>query len=118
MIDTHAHLDHPLFQNDIEAVVRRAVEDGVSAIVNIGYDPKSARATVGFVDKYPFFFGVLGTHPHDAAGHTLDYEDELKDLLDRPRMLGVGEIGLDYYYDHSPRDIQRKVFRRMLWMAR
>ncbi len=118
MIDTHAHLDHPLFENDIDAVVRRAVEDGVSAIVNIGYDPKSARATVGFVDKYPFFFGVLGTHPHDAAGHTLDYENELKDLLDRPRMLGVGEIGLDYYYDHSPRDIQRKVFRRMLWMAR
>jgi TatD DNase family protein len=70
------------------------------------------------VDKYEFFYGVLGTHPHGAAGHTLAYEIELKELLDRPRMIGVGEIGLDYYYDHSPREVQRKVFRRMLWMAR
>jgi TatD DNase family protein len=118
MIDSHAHLDHPLFSEDIDDVVRRAVEDGVRAVVNIGYDPESARATAALVDKYDFFYGVLGTHPHDAAGHTLAYEIELKELLDRPRMIGVGEIGLDYYYDHSPREAQRKVFRRMLWMAR
>jgi TatD DNase family protein len=118
MIDSHAHLDHPAFHEDLEAVLARAIEDGVSAVVNIGYDRESARATVAFVEKYPFFYGVLGTHPHDAVKHTLEYEEELKDLLDRPRMIGVGEIGLDYYYDHSPRDLQRKVFRRMLWMAR
>jgi TatD DNase family protein len=118
MIDSHAHLDHPQYKDDIEEVLERAVVDGVRAIVNIGYDSKSTRATVAFVEKYPFFYGVLGTHPHDASGHTLDYEVELKDLLDRPRIIGVGEIGLDYYYDHSPRDIQRKVFRRLLWMAR
>jgi TatD DNase family protein len=118
MIDSHVHLDHPLFKDDFDEVVARAVEDGVSAIVNIGFDPESTRATAEFVEKYPFFFGVLGTHPHDAVGHTLEYEVELKSLLDRPRMIGVGEIGLDYYYDHSPRDVQRKVFRRMLWMAR
>lgn len=118
MIDSHVHLDHPLFKDDFEEVVARAIEDGVSAIVNIGFDPESTRATAEFVEKYPFFFGVLGTHPHDAAGHTLDYEVELKTLLDQPRMIGVGEIGLDYHYDHSPRDVQRKVFRRMLWLAR
>jgi len=118
MIDSHAHLDHPLFREDIDDVVTRAVEDGVRAVVNIGYDPESARATAAFVEKYDFFYGVLGTHPHDAAGHSLAYEIELKELLDRPRMIGVGEIGLDYYYDHSPREVQRKVFRRMLWMAR
>jgi TatD DNase family protein len=118
MIDSHTHLDHPLFRDDIDNVVTRAVEEGVRAIVNIGYDPDSARATAGLVDKYPFVYGVVGTHPHNAADHTLDYELELKVLLDRPRIIGVGEIGLDYYYDHSPRDVQRKVFRRMLWMAR
>jgi len=118
MIDSHAHLDHPSFQEDFEGVVAHAVEDGVSAIVNIGYDRESALTTAAFVVKYPFFYGVLGTHPHDAVKHTLEYEDELKDLLDLPRMIGVGEIGLDYYYDHSPRELQRKVFRRMLWMAR
>ena len=118
MIDSHTHLDHPLFRDDIDDVVTRAVEEGVRAIVNIGYDPDSARATAGLVDKYPFVYGVVGTHPHNAAGHTLEYELELKTLLDRPRIIGVGEIGLDYYYDHSPRDVQRKVFRRMLWMAR
>jgi TatD DNase family protein len=118
MIDSHAHLDHPLFRGDIDDVLRRAVEDGVRAVVNIGYDPESARATAAFVEKYDFFYGVLGTHPHDAAGHSMAYELELKEMLDRPRMIGVGEIGLDYHYDHSPRDVQRKVFRRMLWMAR
>lgn len=118
MIDSHAHLDHPLFREDIDDVIRRAVEDGVRAVVNIGYDPDSARATADFVERYDFFFGVLGTHPHDASGHSLEYELELKELLDRPRMIGVGEIGLDYHYDHSPRDVQRKVFRRMLWLAR
>jgi TatD DNase family protein len=118
MIDSHTHLDHPLFHDDIDDVVTRAVEEGVRAIVNIGYDPDSARATAAFVDKYPFVYGVVGTHPHNAAEHTLDYEVDLKTLLDRPRIIGVGEIGLDYYYDHSPREVQRKVFRRMLWMAR
>jgi TatD DNase family protein len=118
MIDSHAHLDHPLFKEDLDDVVKRAVEDGVRAVVNIGYDPESARATAAFVDEYPFVYGVLGTHPHDAARHTMAYEIELKELLDRPRMIGVGEIGLDYFYDNSPRDVQRKVFRRMLWMAR
>ena len=118
MIDSHTHLDHPSFQDDLEEVLARAVEDGVSAIVNVGYDRESVKATQAFVQRYPFFFGVLGTHPHDAIKHDLQYELELKELLDRPRMIGVGEIGLDYHYDHSPRDIQRKVFRRMLWMAR
>jgi TatD DNase family protein len=118
MIDSHTHLDHPSYQEDIEEVLARAVEDGVSAVVNVGYDRESARATTAFVQRYPFFFGVLGTHPHDAVKHDLQYEVELKALLDRPGMIGVGEIGLDYHYDHSPRDIQRKVFRRMLWMAR
>ncbi len=118
MIDSHTHLDHPSFQDDLEEVLTRAVEDGVSAVVNIGYDRESAKATQAFVQRYPFFFGVLGTHPHDAIKHDLQYELDLKELLDRPRMIGVGEIGLDYHYDHSPRDIQRKVFRRMLWMAR
>jgi TatD DNase family protein len=118
MIDSHTHLDHPSYKDDLEEVLARAVEDGVSAMVNVGYDRESTKATTAFVQRYPFFFGVLGTHPHDAVKHDLDYELELKALLERPRMIGVGEIGLDYHYDHSPRDIQRKVFRRMLWLAR
>ena len=102
MIDSHTHLDHPLFRDDIDEVVTRAVEEGVRAIVNIGYDPDSARATAGFVDKYPFVYGVVGTHPHNAAGHTLDYEVELKALLDRPRIIGVGEIALSDHRSSQP----------------
>jgi TatD DNase family protein len=118
MIDSHVHLDHAAFSGDLDQVLARAVEDGVSAVVNVGYDRESARATAAFVDRYPFFFGIVGTHPHDASKHDADYESELKDLLDRPRILGVGEVGLDYYYDHSPREVQRNVFRRMLRLSR
>jgi TatD DNase family protein len=60
----------------------------------------------------------VGTHPHDASKHDAEYESELRQLLDRPRILGVGEVGLDYYYDHSPRDVQREVFGRMLRLSR
>lgn len=118
MIDSHVHLDHPAFEEDLEEVIAHAVEDGVRALVNVGYDPKSARATAAFLDKYPFFYGVVGTHPHDASGHDQRFEADLEKLLGRSRVVGVGEIGLDYYYDYSPRDVQKDVFRRMLHLAR
>jgi TatD DNase family protein len=118
MIDSHLHLDHPAFQDDLEAVLARALSDGISGFVNIGFDRDSARATAALVEKYPFCFGVVGVHPHDAVKWNEPLERELEALLKRERLLAVGEIGLDYYYDHSPRDVQRDVFRRMLSLAR
>jgi TatD DNase family protein len=118
MIDSHCHLDLPHFEDDFEDTVARAVREGVTALMNIGYDEASARATAGFVERFPFFFGVVGTHPHDASAHSDAHEAELRRLLAHPRIVGVGEIGLDFYRDHSPRDRQREIFRRMLRLAR
>lgn len=112
------HLDHPAFKDDQEDVVARAVEDGVSGFMNIGFDPGSARATAELLDKYPFFYGVVGTHPHDAKGHDKEFENQIEKLLERPQVLGIGEVGLDYYYDYSPRGVQKSVFGKMVRLAR
>lgn len=117
MIDSHVHLDHPAFAEDLDGVLAHAVEDGVSALMNVGFDRTSARTTADLVEKYPFFYGIVGTHPHDAVSHDEAFEDELAQYLDQPRILGIGEIGLDFYYDHSPRPVQREVFRQMLRLA-
>jgi TatD DNase family protein len=73
---------------------------------------------MALLEEFPFFFGVIGVHPHDAA--TLDdaFAADIERYLDHPRVIGVGEIGLDYYHDHSPRDVQREVFRRQIRLAR
>lgn len=118
MIDSHCHLNLEQFAGDFEPMLARALGDGVSAFVNIGFDRESARQTMELLDRYPFFYGVVGVHPHDAESLDDALMAELERYLDHPRVLAVGEIGLDFYRDHSPREVQRDVFKRMLALAR
>jgi TatD DNase family protein len=118
MIDSHVHLNHSDFAEDFDAVVQRARDAGVVRMVNIGFDLHSSRETVELVKKYPFVDGAVGVHPHDAATYNDGVEAALADLLDTPRVVAVGEIGLDYYRDLSPRDSQRRAFRRQLALAK
>ena len=118
MIDSHCHLNHPAFKDDFDSVVARAVSDGVAGFVNIGFDRESIRETKALVEEYPFFYGVVGVHPHDAEACDDQLVGEISKLLDHERIIAVGEIGLDFYRDLSPRDVQRDVFRRMLGVAR
>jgi|GEM_PF-14697 len=118
MIDSHCHINLKHFDGDLEGVITRALGDGVRALMNIGYDPETARATIGLVERFPFVFGVVGIHPHDAQRLDDAYENEIREMLDHERILGIGEVGLDYYRDLSPRDVQADAFRRMIHLAR
>ncbi len=118
MIDSHCHLNLQHFEDDREGTIARAVSDGVVAFVNIGYDRESLRETLELVERYPFVFGAAGVHPHDAATLDDNLEATVRHALDHPRMIAVGEIGLDFYRNLAPREVQVETFRRMIRLAR
>lgn len=118
LIDTHAHLDHPRFDEDREAVIRRAWEAGFVAIVTIGSDLASSERAVALAEAHDGVFAAVGIHPHDASGATEAALERLRQLAAHPKVVAIGEIGLDYYYDYSPRPVQRDVFIRQLGLAR
>ncbi|MCR4440208.1 MAG: TatD family hydrolase [bacterium] len=117
LIDTHAHLDFPELAEDVADVTRRAREVGVVSIVNVGVDLASSLASVRLAEKYEGVYAAVGIHPHDAATARDEALRELRTLARHPKVVAVGEIGLDYYRGHSPRDVQRQVFGRLLSMA-
>ncbi len=117
LIDSHVHLDMDQFKDDRDEVVARARAAGVGEMLNVGYDPGSLGRTIAVTERYPEVFGALGIHPHHAGDWSEDLEKRLKETLLRKKILAVGEMGLDYYRDLSPRDKQRDVFRRQIGIA-
>lgn len=118
MIDSHAHLNDPRFAEDLDEVIARAKEAGVHTITNIGYDLASSRRAVALAEQYTGFWAVVGLHPHDARLWNEGMLRAFTELAQHPRVVAIGEIGLDYHYDNSPRDKQREVFRAQLALAR
>jgi TatD DNase family protein len=118
LFDTHAHYDDEQFNDDRDALLAAMPENGVSLIVNAGSSLASSIKGLALADAYPFVYAAVGVHPHDAQ----DMDDgtvlELEKLLKHPKAVAVGEIGLDYHYDFSPRDIQKKRFREQLALAK
>jgi len=117
LIDSHAHLDFSQFDDDREAAIERAREAGLVAILNVGTDLASSRAAVALAERYDFIYAAVGVHPHDARTVTLAVLDELCALARHPKVVAVGEIGLDYYRDLSPRPVQRRAFADQLALA-
>ena len=117
MIDSHCHLNDDSYQKDLDAVLSRALEAGVTAMMNVGFDLRSSRETAALAARHTFMYGVVGVHPHDAKTYNDKIERELDYLLEQPGILGVGEIGLDFYRDLSPRKQQKKVFVEQLALA-
>lgn len=105
------------FKDDRDEVVARARAAGVGEMLNVGYDPASLGRTIAVTERYPGVFGALGIHPHHAADWSEDLEKQLKEAVLRKKILAVGEIGLDYYRDLSPRERQRDVFKRQIGIA-
>ena len=118
MIDSHAHLNDPAFRGDLAEVLARASDSGVQAMINVGYDLESSRHAVELADQYSHLWAVVGLHPHDAKLWTEELGDALQELVKHPKVLALGEVGLDYHYDNSPRDKQRSAFRAQLNLAR
>jgi TatD DNase family protein len=120
-VDSHAHIDGEEYDADRGAVVERAREAGVRAILNVGTgDPRSGafERAVAVAQVYEDVYAAVGVHPHDAKLFNEEAEARLGLLArDSSRVIAWGEIGLDYHYDHSPRDVQRDVFRRQLQIA-
>ncbi|MCL2409130.1 MAG: TatD family hydrolase [Oscillospiraceae bacterium] len=116
--DTHAHYDDRRFNEDRDELMGQMNSKGVSLILNSASSLRSAKIGLKMADKYPFVYASVGVHPHDAKSMTDQTVAELERLLDHPKAVAVGEIGLDYHYDFSPREIQRKRFREQLELAR
>jgi TatD DNase family protein len=119
LFDTHCHLDSGHFPEGADAVLERAREGGVRAFTCIGVGSLAlAREAVALAERRPDVVATVGVHPHDASTLTAELEAELEALSRRERVVAFGEVGLDYHYDHSPRDTQKDVFRRSIALAR
>ncbi len=106
IIDTHAHLDMPEFDQDRDEVINRAWENGVTAIITIGINMESNRRAVKLAEQYPFILAGIGIHPQDSKGIRSEDIRALQDLAAHPRVVAIGETGLDFYRDHSPHEDQ------------
>ncbi len=115
--DSHCHLQDPAFEADREAVYESVHDRGWGLLIP-GYSRASSAAGVEFCQTHPGTWALVGVHPHDADAFEDDDEQLIRQWLSRPHVVGVGEIGLDYHYHRSPRDVQRRVFQRQLMLAR
>ncbi|KPK40324.1 MAG: hypothetical protein AMJ78_07325 [Omnitrophica WOR_2 bacterium SM23_29] len=118
LVDTHCHLDFEDFNSDREDVIRRASEVGIKFMINIGSSLKGSRESIALADRYDSIYASVGIHPHDAKELTDEALEELKKLAKHKKVVAIGEVGLDYYRDLSPRDIQRRAFRKFIGMAK
>lgn len=117
MIDSHCHLYFKQFNGHREETVRAAADAGVHTIVNIGVDLATSCQSIALAERFDCIYATVGVHPHDSKTLTDEVVSELADLSDHPDVRAIGEIGLDYYRDLSPRDIQRQAFRKQLELA-
>ena len=119
MIDSHCHLDNPQFDPDREAVIDRALAAGVERMVVIGTGdgPPDLEAGIRLADRHQPIYATVGVHPHDASKAVPETYARLKELLQHPKVVALGEIGLDYHYDHSPREVQREAFLEQMRIA-
>ncbi|WP_418791302.1 TatD family hydrolase [Phosphitispora sp. TUW77] len=116
--DSHAHLDDKRYEPDRYEMLMCAKGRGVSGIINVGFDLPSSMRSIELAEQYDFIFASVGIHPHDAADASADTMEQIRLLAAHPRVVAIGEMGLDYYRNLSPRDIQQKVFRQQIHLAK
>ena len=117
IFDSHAHYDDEHFENETDSVLLSLKEKGVERVVNIGCDLQSSRSSVQLSERFDFVWAAVGIHPHTATELDDRALEEMKTLSRHPRVVAIGEIGLDYHYDFSPRDVQVRAFERQLFLA-
>lgn len=117
LTDTHAHLYFNKFDEDRNEVIARAAEKGVTRILVPGITPETSLASVKLADAHPQIFAAVGVHPTDALMWTESTRDELHELAKNPKVKAIGEIGLDYYWDTAPHDLQKEILAEQLSLA-
>ena len=118
LIDTHAHLDSKSFDGDRAEVIERAKQAGVGRIVNIGFNRETIPTTLKLAEEHEMIYAAVGWHPQDAITMQEGDLEWIAELCSLPKVVAIGEIGLDYYWDTSPKDVQHKVFREQIRLAR
>ncbi|KOP70361.1 TatD family hydrolase [Cytobacillus solani] len=118
LFDTHVHLNADQYKEDLEEVINRALKEGISRMVVVGFDRPTIEKAMELVEKYDFIYASIGWHPVDA----IDMKDEdllwIEELASHPKVVAIGEMGLDYHWDKSPKDVQKEVFRRQIQLAK
>lgn len=115
--ESHAHYDDIKFNDDRYELLNSLPEYGIDYVINAGADMKSSLAGIKLAEKYPYLYAAVGVHPHDAENMIEDDIKTLENYSSHEKIVAIGEIGLDFYYDNSPRDIQRYWFKRQLQLA-
>ncbi|WP_308637011.1 TatD family hydrolase [Paenibacillus silvisoli] len=118
LIDTHTHLDSHKFDEDRAEVIERAQAAGVHKLINIGFNRETIPTTMALAEQYAFIYAAVGWHPVDSIEMRPEDLDWIASLCDHPKVVAVGEIGLDYYWDTSPKDVQQRVFREQIALAK
>lgn len=117
-IDTHVHLNAEQFNEDIEETIERARKQQVEKMVVVGFDRPTIKRALELAEAYPFIYAVVGWHPVDAIDCTEEDLAWIEELAAHPKVVGIGETGLDYHWDKSPKDIQQEVFRKQIHLAK
>lgn len=117
-IDSHAHLDDESFDEDREELIESLSENDVEIVLNPGADLRTSRNAAELAKKYPFIYAAVGCHPHDSKYMNDDTMNIFRELAKNNKVVAIGEIGLDYYYDNSDRDVQRRWFKEQIRLAR
>lgn len=118
MFDSHTHYDDKWFDEDRDILIPSLFEQGVEGIINVGCDIESSVRTIEIAQRYEKVYAAVGVHPHSAAEVSGNWLDELDRLCRQSKVVAIGEIGLDYHYDYSPRDVQKAVFEKQMDFAR
>ncbi len=116
-IDTHVHLNADQYDEDLQEVIERALEAKVEKMVVVGFDRKTIERAMKLADEFEFIYAVIGWHPVDAIDCTEEDLQWIEQLAAHPKVVGIGETGLDYYWDKSPKDVQQRLFRKQIHLA-
>ena len=117
-IDTHVHLNADQYDDDLNEVIDRALENNVTKMIVIGFDRKTIERAIELAEKHDFIYAVVGWHPVDAIDCTEEDLTWIEELAAHEKVVGIGETGLDYYWDKSPKEIQQEVFRKQIRLAK
>ncbi|MFM9281697.1 TatD family hydrolase [Paenibacillus jiagnxiensis] len=118
LFDTHTHLDSPQFNEDREQIISNAVEAGVTRMINVGFNRETIPSTMKLAEMYDFIYAAVGWHPVDAITMQDGDLEWIASLCEHEKVVAIGEIGLDYHWDTSPKDVQQQVLRRQIGLAR
>lgn len=117
LFDTHVHLNDKKYEEDLVEVIIRAQDEGVSKMLVVGYDARTNKLAIELADKYDFIYAAVGWHPVDAIYLTDELFAQLEEQVNHPKVVAIGECGLDYHWDTSPHDVQKNVFIRQIRLA-